>query len=58
MKYENVFLRCYESVPELESGLRSYFAFYNGERLHQSLGYRPPVEVYRGVAGKKARTNQ
>lgn len=56
VKYENVFLRCYESVPDLESGLKSYFAFYNGERLHQSLGYRPPVEVYRGVAGKKART--
>lgn len=58
VKYENVFLRRYETVPELESGLRSYFAFYNGERLHQSLGYRPPVEVYRGVAGKKARTKQ
>lgn len=58
VKYENVFLRRYESVPELESGLKSYFAFYNGERLHQSLGYRPPVEVYRGVAGKKARTKQ
>ena len=52
VKYENVFLRCYESVPELERGLRSYFAFYNGERLHQSLGYRPPVEVYRGVGVK------
>jgi putative transposase len=58
VKYENVFLRCYETVPELESGLRSYFEFYNGERLHQSLGYRPPVAVYRGVAGKKARTKQ
>jgi putative transposase len=53
VKYENVFLRCYESVPELERGLRTYFAFYNGERLHQSLGYRPPVEVYRGVGVKK-----
>ena len=58
VKYENVFLRRYESVPELERGLRSYFAFYNGERLHQSLGYRSPVEVYHGVSGKKARTKQ
>jgi putative transposase len=58
VKYENVFLQSYESVSELERGLKSYFAFYNGERLHQSLGYRPPVEVYRGVAGKKARTKQ
>jgi len=53
VKYEDVYLRCYESVPELERGLRAYFAFYNGERLHQSLGYRPPVEVYRGVVAKK-----
>jgi putative transposase len=58
VKYEDVYLRCYESVPELERGLRAYFAFYNGERLHQSLGYRPPVEVYRGVAGKNAPTKQ
>ena len=58
VKYEDVYLRCYESVPELERGLRSYFAFYNGERLHQSLGYRPPVVVYRGVKGKKALAKQ
>ncbi len=58
VKYEDVYLRCYESVPALERGLRAYFAFYNGERLHQSLGYRPPVEVYRGVEGKKAPMKQ
>jgi len=58
VKYEDVYLRCYESVPELERGLRSYFAFYNGERLHQSLGYRPPVVVYRGVKGKNALAKQ
>jgi putative transposase len=58
VKYEDVYLRGYESVPELERGLRAYFVFYNGERLHQSLGYRPPVAVYRGVGGKKAPTNQ
>ena len=49
VKYEDVYLRCYESVPELERGLRAYFAFYNGERLHQSLDYRTPAEVYYGV---------
>jgi putative transposase len=47
VKYEDVFLRGYESVPELERGLRAYFAFYNEARLHQSLGYRTPAEVYR-----------
>lgn len=47
VKYEDVYLRGYESVTELERGLRAYFQFYNEVRLHQSLGYRTPVEVYR-----------
>src|SRR5262249_60990385 len=52
VKYEDVYLRGYESVPDLERGLRAYFAFYNGERLHQSLGYRTPAEVYGGGGGR------
>jgi putative transposase len=51
VKYEDVYLRGYERVPELECGLRSYFGFYNTERLHQSLGYRTPAEVY-GIRGR------
>jgi putative transposase len=47
VKYEDVYLRGYESVPEVERGLRAYFRFYNEERLHQSLGYRTPAQVYR-----------
>jgi putative transposase len=58
VKYEDVYLKRYETALELERGLRSYFSFYNRERLHQSLGYRAPVEVYRGVAGKKAPAKQ
>jgi putative transposase len=46
VKYEDVYLKGYESVPALESGLRAYFGFYNTERLHQSLGYRTPAQVY------------
>jgi putative transposase len=48
VKYEDVYLRGYESVPELAKGLAAYFAFYNGERLHQSLDYKTPAEVYGG----------
>ena len=47
VKYEDVYLRGYETVLELERGLRAYFAFYNEGRLHQSLGYKTPAEVYR-----------
>jgi len=47
VKYEDIYLRGYETVAELLRGLRRYFAFYNQERLHQSLGYETPAEVYR-----------
>jgi putative transposase len=48
VKYEDIYLRCYEMVPELHSGLRRYFGFYNEERPHQSLDYRTPALVYQG----------
>lgn len=51
VKYEDVYLKGYERVPELEGGLRAYFGFYNTERLHQSLDYRTPAEVY-GVSAR------
>jgi len=47
VKYEEVYLHCYETVPELTQGLQKYFPFYNEERLHQALGYRTPAAVYR-----------
>jgi putative transposase len=46
VKYEDIYIRGYEAVPELHRGLGRYFAFYNDERLHQSLGYRTPAAVY------------
>lgn len=48
VKYEEVYLKDYRSVVELESGLRSWFRFYNHERPHQGLKDRTPAEVYRG----------
>ena len=53
VKYEDIYIRGYETVRDLECGLSAYFAFYNGERPHQSLEYRTPDEVYReGRTGK------
>ena len=51
VKYEDIYLQAYGTVAELDRGLRSYLRFYNEERLHQSLDYQPPREVYR-EAGK------
>src|SRR6516165_8156266 len=55
VKYEDIYIRCYETVAELLEGLIQYFAFYNQERLHQSLGYVTPAEVYRGTTATRAR---
>jgi putative transposase len=47
VKYEDIYLRGYETVPELDRGLAAYLRYYNRERQHSSLGYRTPAEVYR-----------
>jgi putative transposase len=49
LKYEEVYLKAYQDVRELESGLSSWFGFYNHERPHQGLCYQTPAEVYQGV---------
>lgn len=46
VKYEDIYLHDYTSVPALEAGLERYFRFYNHERPHQSLAYRTPAEVH------------
>jgi len=48
VKYEDIYLYDYTTVPELEAGLERYFQLYNHERPHQSLGYRPPAEIHFG----------
>ena len=46
VKYEDVYLKKYETMFECESGLKKYFAFYNNDRIHQSLDYKTPAEIY------------
>ncbi len=48
LKYEDIYLRDYATVPQLEAGLDRYFVFYNHERPHQSLGYDVPVNIHFG----------
>jgi putative transposase len=47
VKYEEVYLHDYTAPPMAVEGLKRYFQFYNKERLHQSLNYKTPEEVYR-----------
>jgi len=46
VKYEEVYLHQYETVSEARNRLTQYFLFYNMERLHESLGYQTPYQVY------------
>ena len=46
VKYENVYLNDYRNGEEAYRGLADYFQFYNHERVHQSLDYQTPAEVY------------
>jgi len=53
VKYEEVYLKDYRSVPETEEGIDRYFRFYNCERFHQALDYRRPWERSETGDGKK-----
>jgi putative transposase len=46
VKYEEVYLKDYQSVSDAMNNLRAYFSFYNQERLHQALGYQTPAALY------------
>ena len=47
VKYEEVYLKDYRSVPEAMNGLQGYVEFYNRDRIHQALNYQTPAAVYR-----------
>ena len=46
VKYEEVYLRAYDSVAEARRSLGDYFGFYNRKRPHSSLDGRTPDHVY------------
>ena len=50
VKYEDIYLKEYSDITALRCGLQEYFAFYNTERVHQSLGYLTPHQVYNNTA--------
>ena len=55
VKHEDVYLKGYATVPEVQTGLTEYFVFRNSERTHQSLDYSTPDKVYRTASGGGAR---
>jgi putative transposase len=49
VKYEEIYLKTYHSLPDAHAHLTQYFRFYNQRRPHSAFGHATPGEVYRGV---------
>ncbi len=56
VKYEEVYLRAYESVPVARERINAYMRFYNNERPHQALSYQTPAQVYHGALDQLSET--
>ena len=54
VKYEDVYLKEYDTPLGLELDLTDYFFKYDYQRPHQSLQYRTPAAVYFGGDGQPA----
>ncbi|MES1945964.1 transposase orfab subunit b [Salinisphaera sp. C84B14] len=46
VKYEEVYVKAYDSGRDAKAGLADYFAFYNAKRHHQGLDRATPDRVY------------
>lgn len=54
LKYEDIYLHSYETMPDLREGVQRYFRFYNTERFHQSLDYQTPEQMRRSFVSENA----
>jgi len=52
LKYEDIYLKSYETMQELKYGVNKYMEFYNTKRFHQSLEYQTPDELYESFSEK------
>jgi putative transposase len=50
LKYEEVYIKAYDSVAGARQGIGAWLGFYNEKRPHQAFGYRTPRAVYDGPA--------
>ncbi len=59
VKYQNVYLKGYQTIPEARAGLAEYFEFYNKEKFHQGLDNKTPWQVYcqGSVEGSQGRSS-
>ena len=53
LKYEDIYLKSYETVRELKEGIKRYFRFYNTKRFHQSLEYLTPAIMHESFSKRE-----
>jgi len=49
VKYQNIYIKGYETMQETQEGLTEYFQHYNHGRRHKSLGHKRPWDVYKNI---------
>ena len=49
LKYEEVYLRAYDTVSEAQASIAGYLEFYNARRPHSSIADWTPDEAYFGL---------
>ena len=57
LKYEDIYLKYYETMGELKEGIRCYFNYYNSVHLHQGLDYEVPDDMYQSFRSEKPDRN-
>lgn len=55
VKYEEVYLKSYDTIAEAKNAIKSFIDFYNHERPHQSLDYQTPADCYLGIIPPNSR---
>ena len=46
LKYENIYPKGYNTIKEARDGIGEYINIYNSKRIHSSIGYKTPDEIY------------
>lgn len=54
VKYEEVYLKAYDTVAEARIGIGEYLKFYNTQRIHQTFGKTPDQMYFGGTSWQEA----
>ena len=57
LKYEDIYLNKYETMPDARIGINKFTNFYNIQRLHSSLEYKTPDEIYYNIVTEVKNTS-